>query len=98
MVDIWYLLFIAYAVVTSLASWIGWRNCVWAGKRLKAAGELLKSIDGKIETDDEAWARVCNMSLDQYRTEKAKGRALYCIGTEICSVAAALTAPFRIWK
>lgn len=96
--EIAYILFTIYAVITAVASWIGWRNCVWASTRLHEAGELLKSIDGQIETDDEAFARVCNMTVEQYRIEKAKGRAMFCIGTEICAVAAALSAPFRLWR
>lgn len=84
-----------FSILTSL---LGWRNSTYYSKKALEIGEVLKQIKGEIETDDAAFARICKMSVEEYRTERAKGRALYCVGSEVCGIAEGLKAPFRFWR
>ena len=93
-----YLFFcIALSLVTIIA-WIGWRNSMHYSKEAAEIGGMLMNVKCDIEGDDEAYARILKLTVSEYKTERAKGRVLYCAGMRVCGISEGLRSPFRFWR
>jgi len=95
----WYLIFAVLFTLLSYLVVVLWRNCDLYSQEACAVGNLLMSIKSQdVESDDAAAARVLNMTPDQYKTEREKGRILFHAGTKVCGIANGLKAPIRLWR
>jgi hypothetical protein len=96
--DLTYLLaFVAFALL-AITDWVGWRNSLHYSEEAAEIGQMLMNVKCDIEGDDEAYARVLKLTIEQYKTERAKGRVLYRAGMRICGISEGLKSPFRFWR
>lgn len=84
--------------VNLLFSVLGWRNSLVYANKAEGIGEMLMSCQCDVEGDEEQHARILKMTVDEYRTEKKKGRILFKAGQEIVGIAEGLRAPFRVMR
>ena len=88
----------ALFTLTTIFSLLGWRNSIYQGERAGELGKMLMDVKCDVESDDDEYARILKMSVDEYKTERAKGRILFRAGQEVCAIAEGLKSPFRIWR
>lgn len=96
--DLIYLVsFVAFALLAVIA-WVGWRNSLHYSEEAAEIGQMLMNVKCDIEGDDEAYARILKLSVEEYKTERAKGRVLYRAGMRVCGISEGLKSPFRFWR
>lgn len=88
----------ALFALTAIFALLGWRNSIYQGERANEIGQMLMEVNCQLEGDDEAHARILKMTVDEYKTERAKGRVLFRAGQEVCGIAEGLKSPFRFWR
>ncbi len=93
-----YLVFSIILSVIAVMVWIGWRNSVHYSKKAADIGGMLMNVKCDVEGDDEEHARILKMSVEEYKTERKKGRVLYRAGMEVCGISEGLKSPFRFWR
>lgn len=89
--------FIAFCLVLVIA-WVGWRNSIHYSDEAAEIGGMLMNVKCDIEGDDEAYARILKLSVEEYKTERAKGRVLYLAGMRVQGISEGLKSPFRFWR
>jgi len=87
----------AVFALTAACTLLALRNNRYYGDRAEAIGNMLMDVKCNIEGDFEEHARILNMSPEEYKTEKDKGRILFRAGQEVVGIAEGLRSPFRIW-
>jgi hypothetical protein len=92
-----YFIFAAILSILGIMGWIAYRNAIYYSKKADDIGDLLIKSKCDIEGDDEEFARICNMTKENFRAEKAKGRAIILAGNEVKGIAEGLKSPFRCW-
>lgn len=93
-----YLIFGTVLSIVSLIAWIGWRNSLHYAREAAEISEMLINVKCDIEGDDEAYARILRLSVDEYKTERKKGRVLYLAGMRVRGISEGLRSPFRVWR
>lgn len=93
-----YLFFcIAFCPVIVIA-WIGWRNSRHYSKEAAEISEMLMNVKCDVEGDEEAYARILKLTVEDYKTERKKGRVLYLAGMRVRGISEGLKSPFRFWR
>ena len=85
----------AFAIMAYVI-WIVWHNCFRYAEQAREIGNLLASSDGNIETDDEAAARILQLTQEEYKVERKRGNVLRQAGAVMIGIAEGLEAPIRI--
>jgi hypothetical protein len=95
-----FLLFVvgAACAIGAYFSIIGWKHQAEYSPRLLEIGTMMQDVKCNIEGDDEERARIMKMSVEEYKTEREKGRVIIRAGQEVCGIAEGLKSPFHLWR